>query len=370
MTDLGALFEPISIGPLRLRNRVAMAPMTRESAPSGVPTSAMRDYYRRRATGGTGLIITEGIAPDLAGLFGTNVPRLFGEEAQAAWQTIVAAIHDAGAAVLAQLWHVGAFEPSLIGMRNTVTGTTRRSASGLAGPGRALGEVMDRHSIDATIDAFADAAVAASAAGFDGIEVHGAHGYLPDQFLWTATNRRSDRYGGSGANRARFAAEIIAECRRRCGPDFVISFRFSQWKQLDYDARIAETPAQLGELLDPIVDAGATLLHASTRRFWEPAFEDSDRSLAAWARHLTGLPVIAVGSVTLGNDFKSAEGKTRAPVELQRLEQLAACVERGDVDLIAIGRALIANPDWVEIVSSGRLADLKPFSKAMLSSLW
>jgi 2,4-dienoyl-CoA reductase-like NADH-dependent reductase (Old Yellow Enzyme family) len=228
---------------------------------------------------------------------------------------------------------------------------------------------MDAQDIDRTIGGFADAALAAKQAGFDGIEIHGAHGYLPDQFLWKSTNRRADRYGGSIANRARFAAEIVAECRHRCGPEFAISFRFSQWKQLDYDARIADTPAELAALLTPIVDAGVNLLHASTRRFWAPAFDGSDRSLAAWARHLTSLPVIAVGSVTLGNDFKSALGKTEAAIDVAQLEQLADCLERGDFDLIAIGRALLANPDWARIVSSGRYAELEPFTKAMLSSL-
>ncbi len=367
--DLSPIFEPLAVGALTLRNRVAMAPMTREAAPDGIPTAQMRDYYRRRAAGGTGLIITEGVAPNLAGLFGVNVPRFFGPTPEPAWADAVAAIHAEGAAVLAQLWHVGAFEPSLIGMRDSIDGICRLSPSGLAGPEQALGRAMDAKDIDSTIGAFADAALAAYKAGFDGIEIHGAHGYLPDQFLWKPTNQRDDRYGGSLANRARFAAEIVAECRHRCGPDFAISFRFSQWKQLDYDARIAETPMELEALLAPILDAGVNLLHASTRRFWEPAFEGSARSLAAWTRHLTGKPVIAVGSVTLGNDFKSELGKTEAPVDVAQLEQLAACLERGDFDIIAIGRALLANPDWVRIVSSGRFADLEPFSKALLASL-
>jgi 2,4-dienoyl-CoA reductase-like NADH-dependent reductase (Old Yellow Enzyme family) len=370
VTDYSPLFAPLTIGPLTLRNRVAMAPMTRQSAPGGVPTPEMRSYYRRRADGGTGLIITEGIAPNLAGLFGANVPRLFDSASQAGWKLVVDAIHAGGAAVLAQIWHVGAFEPSLIGMRDTVKGIERLSPSGLAAPTYSLGSAMDSSAIDSTIDAYANAAYAAKTVGFDGVEIHGAHGYLPDQFLWTATNQRTDRYGGSHDNRSRFAAEIVAECRQRCGPDFVISFRFSQWKQLDYAARIAETPDALEALLRPVVDAGANLLHASTRRFWEPAFDGSPRSLAAWTRYLTGTPVIAVGAVTLGNDFKSERGKTTAPVELAQLEQLAEALGEGDFDLIAIGRALLANPDWVEIVSSGRLARLQPFSKAMLSSLY
>lgn len=369
MPDISAIFEPMTLGALTLRNRVVMAPMTREQARDGKATSAMAAYYRRRAAGGVGLIITEGTAPDRAGLFGRQVPRLFGNAAQAAWRPVVDGVQAEGAAIFAQIWHVGAFDPSLIGMTDSVGGIERLSPSGLAGPGRPLGRAMDAADIDKSIDAFAAAALAARGIGFDGIEIHAAHGYLPDQFLWKHTNARRDAYGGSLRNRARFAAEIVAECRQRCGDAFPISFRFSQWKQLDYDARIAESPAELAELLEPIVEAGATLLHASTRRYWEPAFEGSDRTLAAWTKALTGLPVIAVGSVTLGNDFKSAQGKVAAASDPGQLGPLARCLERGDFDLIALGRALLANPDWPQIVAAGRADELRPFSKAMLDEL-
>ena len=117
------------------------------------------------------------------------------------------------------------------------------------------------------------------------------------------------------------------------------------------------------------MDAGATLLHASTRRYWEPAFEGSDRTLAAWTKALTGLPVVAVGSVTLGNDFKSEHGKIAAASDPGHLGPLARSLERGDFDLIALGRALLANPDWVQLVAGGRADDLRPFSKAMLDEL-
>ncbi len=364
---MSALFQEITLGSMRLRNRIAMAPMTRESSPAGVPTDAVRDYYRRRAAGGTGLIITEGCSPDLTGSFGVNVPRMYGHDAQAGWGAVCDAVHEEGAAIMAQLWHVGAFEPSLIGMKDSYENPPERlGPSGLAAPDKPYGRAMTVTDIDQAIESFAKAAVFAKQCGFDAVEVHGAHGYLPDQFLWSGTNRRDDSYGSPGT---RFSVELIKAIRDRCGADFPISFRLSQWKQFDYSARIAETPAEYEVIVTALADAGVTMLHCSTRLFWEPAFEDDQRSLAAWTRALTGLPVIAVGAVTLGNDFKSSRGKIDAKPAPEQIEQISECIQRGDFDVIAIGRAILANPDWAELVSAGRAAELKAFSGALLADL-
>jgi 2,4-dienoyl-CoA reductase-like NADH-dependent reductase (Old Yellow Enzyme family) len=347
-----------------------MAPMTREAAVDGMATPAMVDYYRRRADGGVGLIISEGMAPDPVGLFGQDVPRLYGSEAVESWRSVLDAVHAGGAAMFAQIWHVGAFDPSLIGMRDSISQAGRLSPSGLAGPGVKLGRAMSLQDVGTTIDAFAAAARAAQSVGFDGVEIHGAHGYLPDQFLWCATNTRTDAYGRSLVDRSRFASELVAECRRRVGREFPICFRFSQWKQLDYAARLATSPKELEQLLTPLVEAGVDMLHVSTRRFWEPAFSDSERSLAAWTREATGLPVIAVGSVTLNNDFKSQQGKVQAETDPGQIALLLESMERGDFDLIALGRMLLANPDWVQLVTTGRGDALVPFSRSVLDDLW
>ena len=124
--------------------------------------------------------------------------------------------------------------------------------------------------------AYATAAANARAAGFDAVELHGAHGYLLDEFLWERTNRRTDGYGGSLAARTRFPADVVAAVRAAVGPDFPILYRFSQWKTHQYDARIAETPAELEAILTPLIDAGVDVLHPSTRRHYLPAFPDSD----------------------------------------------------------------------------------------------
>lgn len=364
------LFAPFRVRHLTLRNRVVMAPMTRECAPGGIPTAAMVEYYRRRAAGGTGLIITEGSPPDLDGAFGANVPRFFGAAALEAWRPIVDAVHAEGAAIFVQLWHVGAFDPALIGMADSfATPPARLSPSGLAGPGRPYGHAMTQADIDRTIRAFGDAIAVARGLGFDGAEIHGAHGYLPDQFLWSGTNLRSDRYGGDHIARTRFVAELLQECRRAAGVQFVLALRLSQWKQLDYDARIAETPQQLEQILAPLCAAGLDLLHCSTRRYWEPAFAGSELPLAGWMRRLSGLPVITVGSVTLGTDFKSATGKIAAAAAPQQIADLERRLAAGEFDLVAIGRALLSNPDWAQLVAAGRADALRAFTKADLDAL-
>jgi 2,4-dienoyl-CoA reductase-like NADH-dependent reductase (Old Yellow Enzyme family) len=354
---------------LILRNRVVMAPMTRECAKDGVPTAEMATYYARRAAGGAALIITEGTAPDAAGSFGSDVPNFFGGAALAGWQAIGEVVHRHGAAILAQLWHVGSFTPSMVGMQDSIAASMRLSPSGIAAPDRPLGRPMTQEDIERTIGAFANAAAAARRIGFDGIEIHGAHGYLLDQFLWTGTNLRTDRYGGDLASRTRFAVELVRACREALGTEGVLSFRLSQWKQLDYRAKIADTPHELGIIVEALANAGVDLFHCSTRRYWEPVFSDSEMCLAGWVKRLFGRPTIAVGSVTLSNDFKSACGKQESAVAPEQVEDLEQRLERGEFDLIAIGRALLANANWVELVGSGRLHELKAFSRAHLESL-
>lgn len=367
---LERLFAPLELGGLRLRNRIVMAPMTREMAPQGVPTEAMARYYARRAAGGVGLILTEGTPPDRAGQFGADVPRFFGADAFEGWRRVVRAVHDHGAAIFPQLWHVGAFSPSMIGMTETMDpSTVRLSPSGLAAPGRPFGQAMSKAQIEATVHAFADAALAARDIGFDGVEVHGAHGYLPDQFLWAGTNLRGDAYGGNTAGRVRFACEIVASIKARAGRDFPVSFRVSQWKQLDYGARLAQSPAELSAIVQPLARAGVDLFHCSTRRFWEPEFGSDPRTFAAWVRELSGVPTITVGSVTLGTDFKAPTGKVSATVVADHLGMLEAGLAQRHFDLVAIGRALLSNPDWVHRVRSGRASELVDFDRSALAAL-
>jgi 2,4-dienoyl-CoA reductase-like NADH-dependent reductase (Old Yellow Enzyme family) len=239
--------------------------------------------------------------------------------------------------------------------------------SGLYKPGVKVVEPMAEAEIAAVIAAYAQAAADARRLGFDGVELHGAHGYLIDQFFWEGTNQRTDRYGGDPVARTRFAVEVIQACRRAVGPDFPIVLRFSQWKQQDYAARLAQTPELLGRFLAPLVDAGVDLLHCSTRRFWEPEFEGSPLNLAGWTKKLTGKPVITVGSVSLDTDmFAAFRGQGAAITSIDKLIEMIA---REEVDLVAVGRALLVDPAWAAKVHDNRMRELLPFTPESLRSL-
>src|SRR5580658_3158126 len=221
--DVSALFRPFTIKNLSLANRIVMAPMTRSKSPHGIPGENVAAYYRRRAEGGVGLIVTEGtyIAHPSSG-FDPRVPHLYGDSALAGWQRVVDEVHAAGGRIFPQLWHVGMAYDDPSGRVRPL------GPSGFKKPGEQTGEPMSQAEIDAVIEGFGVAAKNAKELGFDGIEIHGAHGYLLDQFFWEGTNRRTDRYGGDAAARTRFAVEVIAEVRRQVGADFPLVLRFSQ----------------------------------------------------------------------------------------------------------------------------------------------
>jgi 2,4-dienoyl-CoA reductase-like NADH-dependent reductase (Old Yellow Enzyme family) len=356
------LFTPFASGALSLRNRIVMAPMTRSQSPGGVPGPEVAAYYRRRAEHGVGLIITEGTGIDHPAALGNpNVPRFHGEAALAGWQAVADAVHAAGGRIMPQLWHVGM-------ARKPGQGAAPVGPSGLTVTGDQVSPPLTEGEIAALVEAYAQGAADARRLGFDGIELHGAHGYLIDQFLWDGTNRRTDRYGGSLLARTRFAAEIVKACRRATDPAFPILFRFSQWKIPVYDARLVETPAELGQLLEPLVDAGVDMFHCSTRRFWMPEFPASPLNLAGWTRKLTGKPVITVGSVGLDTDF-IASLFDRQSAGNAGLDRLIEMVGGGEVDLVAIGRALLVDAAWAEKLRTGRTGDWIPFTPAALATL-
>jgi len=190
-----------------------------------------------------------------------------------------------------------------------------------------------------------------------------------DQFFWEGTNQRTDEYGGSLANRSRFAVELIEAVRAAVGNDYPIIFRFSQWKQQDYSARLVLTPEGLAEFLKPLSDAGVDIFHCSTRRFWEPEFDGSDLNLAGWTRKLTGKPTITVGSVGLDGEFLQFMVNTDKIAQPASLENLLQRLGDDEFDLVAVGRALLVDPDWAVKVRDGREQDILPFSREALTTL-
>jgi 2,4-dienoyl-CoA reductase-like NADH-dependent reductase (Old Yellow Enzyme family) len=370
MTATDVLFRPFRIGAMELANRIVMAPMTRSMAVDGVPGAAHAAYYRRRAEGGVGLILSEGTLIDRpASRNDPGNPFFYGDAALAGWKGVIDAVHDAGGKMGPQLWHTGSLHSFLT---DWVPDAPVESPSGLEAPGVERGVAMSDSDIADTIAAFARGTADAKRLGFDTIELHGAHGYLFDQFFWAPTNQRTDRYSGATiGERSRFAAEVVAAVRASVGPDFPIIMRLSQWKVQDFAARLAETPDQMADWLMPMVEAGVDVLHCSQRRFWEPEFPDVDGehglNFAGWAKKLTGAATISVGSVGLEGDFMAAfggEGSSTA-----KLDKLVERMERDEFDLIAVGRALIGDPAWVEKVRVGDSSAFKSFDAAVLSEL-
>ncbi|MYJ70658.1 MAG: 12-oxophytodienoate reductase [Rhodospirillaceae bacterium] len=369
------LFEPQPFGPATLRNRIAMAPMTRKRSPGGVPNEEVAAYYRRRGEGGAGLIFSEGAFIDHPsaqaheGNAYDNIPHFFGREALHGWERVLAEVRGAGALFVPQLWHVG--EVRRLGMADdpAVPGYGPRE---IVEDGKAVVKAMSERDCEEIADSYARCARTAREMGCGGVALHGAHGYLMDQFFWPESNRRSDRYGGGMENRSRLACLVVARIRDAVGPGFPIVFRFSQWKMTDYDARIAGSPAELGVLLDRLVAAGVDWFDVSTRRFWEPAFEGDPRSLAAWTRHLSGKPAIAVGSIGLDRPHQSKVFRDKVDIAAKYadVEPVVEALARRDFDLAAVGRAILADPEWPEKVRTGRTAEIRPFERADLAAYW
>ena len=361
-----ALFTPFTLRGVTLPNRIVMAPMTRNQSPGGVPGDNVAASYRRRAEHGVGLIMTEGtVIAHPASSGSPRVPWFHGEAALAGWAKVAAAVHAVGGHIMPQLWHVGmARKPG--GEPNPEAPPVGPSGFDLTG--QQVGEPLTEAEVVAIVDAYGQGAADAMRLGFDGIELHGAHGYLIDQFFWDRTNRRTDRYGGDVVARTRFGAEVVRACRARTSPTFPIVLRFSQWKLQDYDAKLVTTPEDLSRMLAPLVDAGVDAFHCSTRRFWLPEFEGSDLNLAGWTKKVTGLPVITVGSVGLDNEFMSSlrEGKS---ANQAGFDSVIRMIERGEVDLVAVGRALLVDAAWAEKVRDGRFAELLPFNPEALKTL-
>jgi 2,4-dienoyl-CoA reductase-like NADH-dependent reductase (Old Yellow Enzyme family) len=341
--DIAALFAEFVCGPLTLANRFVMSPMTRNFSPDGVPGDDVAAYYTRRAMAKVGLIITEGNGVDHPSAIGhgtmgeENIPVLHGDAALAGWRKVVDSVHSAGGKIIPQLWHMG-------GLRTEGTPPHPQAKSMRAND-------MSETEIADIIAAFVRSAANAKAAGFDGVALHGGHGYLIDSFLWAGTNARDDAYGGDIVRRTQFAIELVKAIRAEVGPDFPILFRFSQWKLQDYEAKLAETPKELAVIVEALAAAGVDIFDVSTRVFSMPAFAGSDIGLAGWVRKLSGKPTMTVGGI--GFDKELAASFAQPTHAIDNLGEVARRFEGGEFDLVALGRALLMDPAWVLKAQAG-----------------
>lgn len=355
--DLSAVDNPsvlngYSFGGLPLNNRLVVAPMSRVSGTEeGVPTQRMVSYYGSFAEGGFGLIITEGIYTDED--FSRSYayqPGLSTSEQVAGWQDVVDAVHEAGGYIFAQLMHGGALSQLLentIGPSAIKPKGEKMPEYGGSGEYPVPTEMMESD-LQQALAGFATAATNAQDAGFDGVEIHGANGYLLDQFITGYTNQRDDQYGGSTSERTRFPCEVVRAVKEVVGEGFPVGIRLSQGKVNDHGYRWPGGREDAEAIFAAVAEAGVDYLHiASEGRDWrESAKIDDETTITQLAKRVTGLPVITNGGM---HDPELAETVLR----------------EGHGDLVALARGAMANPDWPHRLRDGR--DFNDFDPSMIT---
>lgn len=355
MSDVAALFQPVRIGALTVGNRMVVAPMTRISATlDGLATERMARYYERFAAGGFGLIVTEGVYTDRYFAQGyRGQPGITDRQQALAWRAVVDAVHAAGGRIFVQLMHAGALSQENPSSTATVGPSSiqprGRQMPEYAGSGLyAVPRTITEPEIRSAIDGFAQSAqLAIEVAGFDGVEIHGANGYLLDQFLTSYTNSRTDGWGGSVEKRLRISIEVIAAIRDRVGRDTPLGLRVSQAKVNDFAHKWAG-PEEALRIFGCLALTPLDFIHITEREAWRPAFAGGDASLVSYARQ-------AAASVKL-----IANGGLHDPNRAGELLSHGA-------DLISLGRGALANPDWPSRVA--RSQEPWQFDPAILAPL-
>jgi len=324
------LFTPTQLGRIEVKNRVVMSPMTRSRALANVPNELMATYYRQRS--GAGLIITEGTSPSPNGLGYARIPGLFNEAQVAGWKTVTEAIHGAGGKVFVQLMHTGRVTHPL----NLPEGARIVAPSAIAPPGEMwtdqsgqqpfpTPEVMSEADIARAIEEFAASSKLAIQAGFDGVELHGANGYLIEQFLNTASNQRSDRWGGSVDNRILFAESVAKASAEAIGADRV-GIRLSPYGVFNGSTPDAQTDEVYLRLIQRLNALGLLYIHI---------VDHSSMGAPPVSPELkTKLRASFQGKYILSGGYDAV----RASADLEE--------QRGD--LVAFGRPFIANSNLVE----------------------
>jgi len=329
------LFTPATLGELQLKNRIVMAPLTRCRATGNVPNELMEKYYRQRA--GAGLLITEGTSPSANGLGYARQPGLFTDAQVQGWKRVTEGVHQAGGRIFVQLMHTGRVSHAV----NMQPGTKIVAPSALAAPGEMWTDTegmqaypvpseMTEEDIAQAIAEYAAASKCAIKAGFDGVELHGANGYLIDQFLNTATNQRTDRWGGSVENRIRFAVEVAKASAAAIGAKH-IGMRISPYGVFNGAAPDAEMDALYERLMVELNSIGLVYIHIVDHSAM--GAPEVSPTLKAKIR------------ATFNGSYIMSGGYDRARADAD----LAA--DRGD--LVAFGRPFISNPDLANKLRDG-----------------
>jgi len=362
MTNQELLFEKVTLGSTTIDNRVGVAPMTRTSAtPEGYATEQMVSYYTSFARGGFGLIITEGIYPDDKYSQGyLNQPGIVYDKQVQAWKKVVDSVHQAGAKVFAQLMHAGALSQGNRFVNETIAPSAvppkgeQMEFYGGKGPFPTPKEAS-KEEITEVIEGFVNAAKRAKAAGFNGVEIHGANGYILDQFLTDYTNKRTDEYGGSTENRVRLLVEVSKAVREAVGQDFTVGIRISQGKVNDYTHKWLGKERDAEIIFGQLGQAGLDFIHVTEYEAWQPAFPEGEGTTATDSAFGDGGASLAKLAKTYGKLPVIANGHLEDPAKVKEI------IERGEADVVTLGKGALANHDWVKKVKNGAgLADFQP----------
>jgi 2,4-dienoyl-CoA reductase-like NADH-dependent reductase (Old Yellow Enzyme family) len=354
MAQYPTLFSPASLGPLHLETRTIVSPMTRASATlDGHATAQMAEYYRDFARGGWGLVVTEATYIDQAYSQGyAYQPGIASPAHASAWRGVVDAVHAEGTPILMQLFHAGAVNQGNHWVTGSIAPSVVQPLGEQIGRYRGVGPFqvpreITRAEMAEVVASFAAAARRAIDAGFDGVEVHGANGYLPDQFLTTYTNQRSDEYGGPVANRIRFHCEIMRAVRDAVPAQHPVGVRISQTKVNDLTYSWPGGAGDAEVIFPALAKTGIDFIDVSAHLGCDPVF-GTDLSLAGLAKKFAGVTVIANGKLH----------------EAPKAEEILAA---GQAEFVAIAKGALADPAWPRKIAAGEAPI--PFDPDMITPL-
>jgi len=327
------LFTQFQIKDFKLKNRIGVAPMTRMSAGAdSIPRQDVLDFLVRRAKNGASIVYTEAIVTDYESAQGyPGEARMLTQPQIDAWKPVVKEIQKQGALAIMQMFHCGRMAWPEVNPANRIiapSSITPKQDNPITESPYPVPETMSLFDIEHVIAGFVETAKGAVEAGFDGIEIHGAHGYLINQFLSPYSNKRTDSYGGSVENRYRFAHEVIQAVRKVVPDNRLLIVRISNWGVADMEVSLFDTKEEYQEIIRLLSEEPIDAISVSTYEYQQKAF-GSDKNMAQLTREVTELPVMICGGIY---DRSSAEDALK------------------DADIVLSGKSLLLNPNWVEDV--------------------
>ena len=331
------IFSPFQVKSFTIKNRIGVAPMTRmSSSDDSIPRQDVFDFLIRRAKNGAAIVYTEAIVTDYESAQGyPGQARMVTQRQIESWRPVVHAIQKEGSIAIMQMFHCGRMAWPEINPANRViapSAITPKKINPMTGEPYPVPDIMSQFDIDHVIVGFVETARGAIEAGFDGIEIHGAHGYLINNFLSLYSNARSDAYGGSVENRFRFAHEVIQAVKKVTPDERLLTFRISNWGVEDMEVSLFNTKTEYQKIIKMLSKEPIDIISVSTYGFKDSVF-DTDQNMAEITREVTDLPIMICGQIY---DRASAEDALT------------------DADIILSAKSMLLNPNWVEDVRSGK----------------